>query len=84
MTRKQVEQYLQAKRARFTQMCCIQQQTLADLVKIGQEGAPWYCSESWVHVGFDFTATNPHDSLKAFDTDVLKNITLFRHFDGCL
>ncbi len=84
MTRKQVEDYLQAKGARFTQLCCLQQQTLADLVEIGQEDALWYCSESQVNIAFDFAAPNSHDSLKAFDTDVLKSITIFRQFGGCL
>lgn len=84
MPRKQVEEYLRARGAPFTQMCCLQQRTLADLVKIGEEDAPWYCSEYRVHIAFDFAAIEPHDSLEAYDSDILKTITIFRQFGGCL
>jgi hypothetical protein len=68
----------------LTQLWCIQQRTLADLVKIGEEDAPWFRSEYWVHIAFDFAATNPQDSFKAFDSDALKSIEIFRQFGGCV
>jgi len=85
LTRKEVEEYLRAKGTYFTQMRCIKERSaLADLVKIGEEDAPWYCSEHWVHIAFEYAAVEPHNSLKAYDTDVLKTITIFHEWGGCL
>jgi len=85
LTRKEVEDHLRAKGTYFTQMCCIKERgALADLVKIGEEDPPWYCSEHWVHVAFEYAALEPHDSLRAYDTDMLKTITIFNQLGGCL
>lgn len=85
LTRKEVENYLHAKGAVFTQMCCIEERTTyADLVKVGEESAPWYCSESYVHVAFEFAATEPHELWKAYETDKLRRILIFRQLGGCL
>jgi hypothetical protein len=85
LPRGHIEAYLKAKGHPFIQMCCVSDRSaLADLVKIGEESAPWYCSEQWVHIAFDFAATQPHDSLKPLGSDVLKSVTIFRQFGGCL
>ena len=84
-TRKEVEDYLRANGAKFTQMCCIEERSaFADLVKVGEESAPWYCSEKSVHVAFEFAAAEPHQPWEAYDTDVLRRITIFHQLGGCL
>jgi hypothetical protein len=55
MTRSDVERYLGAKAISY------QRSADADLIKIGQEAAPWFCSEVNVYVAFDFEAIEPHD-----------------------
>ena len=59
LTRPQVENHLRSKGAPFTQMCCVDERSaLADLVKIGEEDHPWYCSEHYVFLAFEFAGTN--------------------------
>ena len=70
MTRQDVENYLHAKAVGFQQMCCIDERSaFADLVKVGKEDAPWYCSEQNIYVAFQFVAVEPHKPLKVFDSD---------------
>jgi len=76
------------------QMCCVERNSYwDDLVKIGEEGHPWYCSEHYVYVAFEFGATEPHEvsterekieRWKARDTDVLKEIKRYDMLGGCL
>src|SRR6267154_1882687 len=60
MKRKEVEDYLRANHADFRQMCCVDESgpsirhTWDDLVKIGEEDHPWFCSEHFVYVAFRF------------------------------
>ncbi len=85
MTRKEVEDYLRSRGIEFRQMCCIDERSaFADLVRIGKEGAPWYCSEQNVYVAFQFAAVEPHETWKAYDSDTLKRVTIFRWLEGCL
>lgn len=44
LSRRQVESYLRLRGHSFRQMCCvgIQRSAYADLLKIGEEKAPWY------------------------------------------
>ena len=85
LPRKQVEKFLRAKGATYTQMCCIEERSaFADLVKVGEEDHPWFCSENYVHVAFEFAATEPHHPWELNDTDVLKRIRIFHQFGGCL
>ena len=86
MTRTDVEDYLRAKGASFHQMCCsLEWSAFADLVKIGQEKHPWYCSEHNVYIAFLFTAIEAHDVVvRINDSDVLKQITIFHQLEGCL
>jgi hypothetical protein len=86
MTRQDVEGYLSAKNVRFTQMCCVAQHTGAfdDLTKIGQEDAPWYCSEQNIYVAFQFTAHERYKTPRSDASDTLRTITTFRWLEGCL
>jgi hypothetical protein len=93
MTRREAEDYLRAKNANFTQMCCVEQNDLAkrhtwdDLVKIGEEEHPWFCSEHYVYVAFQFRdhveIENGH-SMKDDDSDVLRTVSIFHQLGGCL
>jgi len=86
MTRKEVEDYLRSKGIEFGPMCCIDERSaFADLVRIGKESAPWFCSEHNVYVAFQFAAVELHDNLPSrHDSDTLKRITIFRWLEGCL
>jgi hypothetical protein len=90
-TRKSVEDYLRAKNTKFQQMCCVDSTEFArraswdDLVKIGTEGAPWFCSEKNVYVAFQFTDhAQRHGMPKADDLDTLKAVSIYRWLEGCL
>jgi len=78
MTRMEVETHLHKEGIRFMQMCCVENHSYwDDLIKIGEEGHPWYCSEHYVYVAFLFVATQPNEPWKPerwkpHDTDVLK------------
>ena len=66
-------------------MCCVEERSAyADLVKIGKEKVPWFCSEHSVYAAFQFAAPEPHDIPHAHDSDVLKKITIFHWLEGCL
>src|SRR5215813_9898220 len=71
LTRKEVESYFRKRGVRFTQMCCVGQprDAWADLVKVGEESAPWYCSEHYVNIAFEFRATEPHRLFESRDSD---------------
>jgi hypothetical protein len=53
----------------------------ADLVKIGEESPPWYCSEEYVYVALEFASSEP---LKQDDSDLLERIEIFQPDSGCL
>jgi hypothetical protein len=87
MSRANVEHVLQARKTAFTELCCIDATTYTDLVKIGDEAVPWYCSENTVYVSFQFTAVEPQPASVPYashPSDVLKGLTIFRHLTGCL
>jgi cytosine/adenosine deaminase-related metal-dependent hydrolase len=85
LTRKEVEDDFRTRHISFGQICCVEDRSaFADLIRVGQEDAPWYCSENYVYIAFEFTAVEPHHPLKAYDTDSLKTVTLFRQLGGCL
>jgi len=87
MTRKDVEGYLTRINLKPQHMCCVSQDRGAwdDLVQIGKEDAPWYCSESNIYVAFQF-ASQPgrHVMPMADPTDILKAVTLYGRGEGCL
>jgi hypothetical protein len=88
LTRREVESYLRLKGRPFRQMCCVgvRRNALADLVRIGNEGAPWYCSQNNVYVALEFEATEPLQGImpEARDSDRLEDVLLFPWLEGCL
>jgi hypothetical protein len=62
LSRREVESYLQLRGHPFRQMCCVRvpRGAYADLVKIGQEKAPWYCNKYNIHIALEFATTEPH------------------------
>jgi hypothetical protein len=71
-------------------MCCVDRKEFSrgvydDLVKIGQEDAPWFCSEKNVYVALEFIGPERHSvgpSAEAYDT--LTTITIYRWLEGCM
>lgn len=85
LTRTEVERYLGARHIGFFQMCCILgRSAYADLVKIGQEDAPWYCRENDVFIALQFTATEVHAASEAYGSDVLTGVTIHHQLETCL
>ena len=93
MTRKEVEDYLSAKKIRFRQMCCVATKefsrgvydnTYDDLVKIAQEEIPWFCGENNVYVAFQFLGRNKNSVPAADPSDILKDVTVYHWFEGCM
>lgn len=85
MTRKELEDYLRSHHTNFTWAFTAyggrRVSQYADLVKIGEETAPWFCSEAYVYVAFEFSGV---EQFKQNDSDVLERIELFRPDTGCL
>jgi len=58
MTRKDVEASLRRDGKTLQQMCCMDSSRRSsaydDLTKIGDESAPWFCSQHNVYIGFEF------------------------------
>lgn len=91
LTRKEVEDYLRARHVDFGQICCVvgiqphPKHSLDDITKVGEEGAPWFCSEHYVFVAFQFEDYGEYKSiLGADDRDILKSVTIYHQFGGCL
>ena len=90
MTRKEVEDYLRAKKLEFRQTCCVDMKEYKkgswdDLVKIGEEDAPWFCNFTAIYVAFQFTGRGQFDGMwRADDSDKLTAVTLYRQYDKCL
>ena len=86
MTRKEVEDYLHAKSTPYVTMCCVDERSaMADLVRIGKEKHPWYCSEHVVYIAFQFV-DEPFDGHHSShrDSDKLKAVTIHHSLEGCL
>jgi hypothetical protein len=91
MTRKEVEDYLRARNVDFARNCCVvgiqphPKHSLDDITKVGEESAPWFCSEHYVFVAFQFEDYGEYKSiLGADDKDILKSVTIYHQFGGCL
>jgi hypothetical protein len=84
MSRREVESYLRLRGRSFRQMCCIKvpRNAYADIVKIGEEKAPWYCNKYNVYVAFEFETTEPHGTVT--DADRLETTSLFPWLEECL
>ncbi|MGH9613367.1 MAG: hypothetical protein ACRD4P_09840 [Bryobacteraceae bacterium] len=88
LTRKNVEDYFRTKNISFAQMCCVEgRSAFADLVKVGQEDAPWYRGENYVYVAFEFVNVEPDPPLIPWmphDSDLLTKASIFRQLLDCL
>jgi hypothetical protein len=94
MTREQVERHLQTGGTRFGQMCCVANfrgQYVSgvgagwdDLVKIGEESAPWFCSENNVYVAFEFNPKSKGELADTNGSDILKRVSVFHQLERCL
>jgi hypothetical protein len=85
MTRKEIEEYLRSRNTQFSWIFTAfggrRESQYADIVKIGEEAAPWYCREAYVYVAFEFV---PVKDFRQTDADVLQRIETFRPYTGCL
>ena len=90
LSRTELEDYLKSKDIRFRQMCCVNRKALSqnvydDLVKIGQEDAPWFCSENNVYIAFQFAGQRTNASWPAaVANDRLTDISIFRWLESCV
>lgn len=87
MTRKDVEASLRREGRPFHRMCCMEPRRSSaydSLTKIGEERAPWYCSQHNVYIGFEFSAAESHEFPEANDSDRLMTVRIFNQFEGCL
>jgi hypothetical protein len=95
MTRKEVESYLRARNADFTQTCCVDSKEAGrrhswdDLVRLGQEEHPWYCGRHNVYVAFQFADytqdQRPDDNrMQDDDLDTLRAVALYDTLEQCL
>ncbi len=87
MSRREVESYLRLRGRSFRQMCCVRvrRNAYADIVKIGVEKAPWYCSKYNIYIAFEFETTEPHGiNPDARDSDRLESTALFPWLEDCL
>ena len=85
LRRAEVERYLRARNANFSWMYTAfggrRESQYADILKIVEEAAPWYCSEAYVYVAFEFSGV---EKFKQNDSDLLERIEKFRPYTGCL
>jgi hypothetical protein len=85
LTREYVENFLRKNGTAFGQVCCIgDSAAFADLVQIGSEKPPWWCSERTVYVAFRFVAAGSHDRWQKNGSDVLDSITIYEQAGGCM
>lgn len=87
MPRKDVDRYLRENHVSFSRRCCFEERgVFADVVKVGEDAAPSYCSETDVYIALEFAGTQPTHSLSApaNDLDALHRIAIERVGSGCL
>lgn len=93
MKRHEVEDHPSARHMAFRQMCCVSVKEFSrgvydhaydDLVKIGQEPVPWFCSENNVYIAFQFLGSKPQSISEADSSDTLKDLSVFHWLQGCL
>lgn len=85
--RREVEAMLTSRERSFRQMCCLlneNRNAIEDIVKIGSEPKPWYCSENNMYLVFEFDSMPDPRSLKAHSDDRLRRIALSPWLGGCL
>jgi hypothetical protein len=85
--RREVESTLANQGRSFQQMCCLineNRNALEDIVKIGSEPKPWYCSENGEYLVFEFDSPVESEYAKAQPSDRLRAIKLSQWLGGCL
>jgi hypothetical protein len=85
--RREVEAMLTSRGRSFQQMCCLlneNRNALEDIVKIGSEPKPWYCSENDMYLVFGFDSMPDPQFPKAHPDDGLRRIALSPWLGGCL
>jgi hypothetical protein len=84
LRRTEVEGYMRARNVKFSRIYTAfggrRESQYADILKIGKEAAPWYCSEAYVYVAFEFSGVEKFEQ----DSDLLERIEIFRPYTGCL
>jgi len=87
MQRGEVEAFLAAQGRAFEQSCCLLESrgsALEDIVKIGSEPKPWYCSENDMYLVFVFESP-PGSAVRVSDaSDTLRRVALVPWLGGCL
>ena len=85
LIRTNVEKYFRVQNTIFIQRCCYgDRSAFADAVIVGEEDAPWYCSEWPDYVIFEFAGTKPGWGFPPSGSDILKKIYLTSNGEGCL
>jgi hypothetical protein len=89
LTRSAVEHYLRAKNVTLRRMCCVDHKSHSyevydDLVEIGREDAPWFCSENNVYIAFQFAGERANTGWSAEPNDRLTEITVYHWLEGCV
>jgi hypothetical protein len=84
--RKRVEDELRARGATYERVSGFDvAKAYADLVKIGTEPAPWYCSKNNVYLKFAFDAADPGlGRISQSGSDVLRSIAVMPWPQDCL
>jgi hypothetical protein len=85
-TRKQIEDALRQEGTEFFHSCCMGANHNASdtMVKIGEEPVPWFCSERYVYVGFEFVRDHKEGVAEARESDPLTSVRLYKQSSGCL
>ena len=84
-SRKEVEAILQSKNTTFSQICCVEPGTaFSDLIAIGKEKHPWYCSTHTVYVAIVYVAVAPNTSRHINENDIVQKLTIWHHLDSCM
>ena len=85
-TRKRVEDELRARRVVYRRVYGLDAtNAYADLVKIGDEPAPWYCNKNSVYIKFAFDDANPGENqISTSDSDILQSIAIKPWLEECL
>lgn len=85
ITRKRVEGELHARGVQYQRVSGFDvTSAYADLVKIGTEPAPWYCSKNNIYIKFAFDAANPGHGSSDSELDVLRTIAITPWLQDCL
>ena len=84
MSRRDVELYLRSRSILYSQIGTGDQKAATLITKIGEEAAPWYCSERNIYVAMEFTPVRQHDPWDGDDSDILSDVRISRWDQSCL